>query len=94
MIMHRGTPRRAAGRAVVTARDARCTSSAIAFAAEVNRVGIDRSIACADGRIDLAPCRVGCDRPCARRRRALRALLAAIGLPVATGDDGRLEPDG
>ena len=58
----------------------RVPRGAIAFARQANRVGIDRAIACPDGRIDLAPCCASCDRSCARSRRAMRALLAAIGL--------------
>jgi hypothetical protein len=53
---------------------------AIAFAARVNRVGIDDAIACADGAVSLSPCSAACTKPCARSRRQLRALLVAIGL--------------
>ena len=67
----------------------RLTPEALRFAQKANRVGIDRAIECPDGRIDLAPCSAVCDRSCARSRRALRALLVAIGL--ACSDDF---PDG
>lgn len=70
-----------------TGRDGaqRVTPEAFGFAQKANRVGIDRAIECPDGRIDLSPCSAVCDRRCARSRRALRALLVAIGL--AGSDD-------
>lgn len=84
MIMPRGDFHREVGDAE---RDVarRIPAGAIGFAREANRVGIDRAIACPDGRIDLAPCCATCDRSCARSRRAMRALLVAIGLAGAEG---------
>lgn len=71
------------------------TPAALRFAREANRVGIDRAIECPDGRIDLAPCSVACDRSCARSRRALRALLVAMGLASpTTGAPARAERSG
>jgi len=42
-----------------------------------------------DGAIDLRPCGEACDRPCARSRRALGALLAAMGLAGARAEGPR-----
>ncbi|HUF14079.1 MAG TPA: hypothetical protein VMN78_13325 [Longimicrobiales bacterium] len=91
MIMPR-RPDGATRGAILTTSDARCRRGAVASGAEANRVGVDRPIACADRRIDLEPCVAGCDRPCARQRRALRALLVAIGLAGSRCDESRELP--
>lgn len=79
MIMPRRSDR-AALLALAAAAEARCAPSAVASAAEVDRAATDRAVPRAGGPIDLAPCCAGYDRPCARSRRALNALLVAIGL--------------